>query len=248
MSACAAEVRGWSLLALTGLLLWVNAANAQESQAEKYRESADMKLTAVSVKYLPDLELLVFEQKVRGAAGKTKPTPAGQLNGAPVLAYVFRTTLKATDVGFGEVEGLVALVVTVHPDFDDTPLWDENGDGVYDNDGNTYHTHWVVLEEHSRAPAKLAVKAWKKGEKAPPTHPGMPLYLDSPGFTVVLQQETLRVLVPAWRIGGRTDFRFDGVTAYLQVSQEPDAPMLGVHAIYSTITGEGVAAFEVQKP
>lgn len=248
MSVCVAKVRVLVFLSILGLLSAASPVSAQQSQAEKYRDSPDLKLATVAVRYLPELELLVFEQKVRGTAGKTKPTPAGQLNGAPVLAYVFRTTLKATDVGFGEAEGIVALVVTVHPDFDDTPLWDENGDGVYDNDGNTYHTHWVVLEENQRAPADLAVKAWQKGEKAPPTHPGMPLYLDSPGFSVVLQQETLRVLVPAGRIGGRTDFRFDGVTAYLQVSQEPNAPMLGVHAIYSTVTGEGVAAFEVQKP
>jgi len=55
-------------------------------------------------------------------AGKTLPKPKGSVDGAPVLGYVFPTTLKPEDAGFGKVEGILALAVTSHPDFDDTPL------------------------------------------------------------------------------------------------------------------------------
>jgi len=38
-------------------------------------------------------------------AGKTLPKPKGSVDGAPVLGYVFPTTLKPEDAGFGKVEG-----------------------------------------------------------------------------------------------------------------------------------------------
>ena len=37
--------------------------------------------------------------------------------------------LDAGAVGFDRGAGILALAVTAHPDFDDTPLFDENGDG-----------------------------------------------------------------------------------------------------------------------
>jgi hypothetical protein len=40
--------------------------------------------------------------------------------------------------------GILALAVTAHPDFDDTPLFDENADGDPANDGKSWHSHWVV--------------------------------------------------------------------------------------------------------
>ena len=91
----------------------------------------DLELTHAQVSYLSDLDLLVFEQQVKGTMGKTLPTAAGQMDTAPVLGYVFPTTLKPEDVGFNSTEGIVALAVTSHPDFDDTPLWDEDNDNNY---------------------------------------------------------------------------------------------------------------------
>src|SRR5690606_8121598 len=51
-----------------------------------------------SVVHVADLDLLVFEQQVAGTAGGTTPTARGRLDGAPVLGYVFPTTLQPTDV------------------------------------------------------------------------------------------------------------------------------------------------------
>jgi len=44
------------------------------------------------------------------------------------------------------------------------------------------------------------------------------MYLDSPGFPVLLKGNKLSVLVPAQRIQSKTEFKFDGVVAYMQVN------------------------------
>jgi hypothetical protein len=202
----------------------------------------DLTLLAARVRYLEELDLLVFEQEVEGRAGGAVPGARGELDGAPVLGYVFPTTLASTDVGFDAVEGVVALALTSHPDFDDTPLWDENGNRVYGDDGVVFHTHWVVLVPDPRVPGGLAVRSVEEGREPaaalPPTNPGMPMYMDSPGFSAVLRGNTLRVLVPAQRVRHRTDFKFDAVTAYMEVSTTGDRPMLGVYRVYSVLSGD----------
>lgn len=202
----------------------------------------DLELTHAQVSYLSDLDLLVFEQKVKGTMGKTLPTAAGQMDTAPVLGYVFPTTLKPEDVGFNSTEGIVALAVTSHPDFDDTPLWDEDNDNDYANDGVIFHTHWVILTQDERVTGGLSVKEFKKEDKSvilPPTNPGMPMYMDSPGFSVVERENTLKVLVPAQRVNRNTEFNFDGVTAYMEVNtSDENRPLLGVYQVYSVSSGD----------
>jgi len=56
----------------------------------------------------------------------------------------------------------------------------------------------------------------------------MPMYLDSPGFPVLLKGNKLSVLVPAQRIQSKTEFKFDGVVAYMQVNTtNKNLPCLG---------------------
>jgi hypothetical protein len=196
------------------------AAATAAAQGSGYK-NADFDLTAASVTHLADLDLLVFEQQVAGTAGGTTPKARGALDGAPVLGYVFPTSLPSTAVGFGTAEGIVALAVTSHPDFDDTPLWDENGDGNFGNDGVRWHTHWVLLGKDARVPGGLSVKEFTKADAVvlPPTNPGMPMYMDAPGFAVSTRGRTLKVLVPVsrLRLAGDPTFRFDAVTCYMQV-------------------------------
>ncbi|MEX0313387.1 MAG: hypothetical protein AB3N18_04355 [Allomuricauda sp.] len=202
----------------------------------------DFQIKSVQVTNKADLGIMVWEIAVNGQAGSTVPVPAGQLDGAPVLGYVFPTTLQPTDVGFSATEGILALALTSHPDFDDTPLWDENNDSVFDNDGVEWHPHWVVLTQDERVAGGLSVKQFKKADNTvvlPPTNPGMPMYMDSPGYPVTTQSNSIKVVVPHYRMNNKTDFSYDGVAAFMKVNTSvEDLPMLGVYEVFSVASGD----------
>ena len=216
----------------------------------------DFQIKSVSVKHEKAIAATIWEITVKGTAGKTTPSPAGQLNGAPVLGYVFPTSLKPADVGFSDTDGIVALALTSHPDFDDTPLWDENSDGDYANDGIIWHPHWVVLTEDKRVEGGLSVKQYDPKDKSvvlPPTNPGMPMYMDSPGFQVITSGHTIRVIVPDYRMNNKINFSYDGVAAFMQVNTggegghgNGDKPMLGVYKVYSVASGDLSLPYKVK--
>ncbi|MEZ0385456.1 MAG: hypothetical protein ACAI34_00210, partial [Verrucomicrobium sp.] len=127
----------FSTVAATFLSLVVQPASACDIKLNNdpaLAKSPSLKIKGVSVEYRDDLDVMVFSMDLEGPAGKTTPKAVGQLDGAPVVAYVFPTSLKASDVGMGDAKGIVALAITSHPDFDDTPLWDENANGNYNDD------------------------------------------------------------------------------------------------------------------
>ena len=149
------------LLLSTTVLLSTNIACAQESE---YKNN-DFKITSVNVTHKANLGITIWEISVAGTAGNTTPKKIGKLDGATVLGYVFPTSLNPTDVGFNKTDGIVALALTSHPDFDDTPLWDENSDQIFDNDGVIWHPHWVILHKDKRVAGGLSVKQFKKAEQ-----------------------------------------------------------------------------------
>lgn len=208
----------------------------------------DLLITATQAKVHADLGVMSLEITVKGQAGQSTPQAVGQMDGAPVLGYVFPTTLKPEDVGFSSTEGIVALALTAHPDFDDTPLWDEDADKDYANDGVQWHPHWVVLQSDERVAGGLSVKEFSEGDDVtlPPTNPGMSMYMDSPGFPVVTKGNTIRVTVPLYRISHKTDFKFDAVAVYMQVNgSDENRPMLGVYQVYSVASGDLSLPYEV---
>ena len=245
-----------SSLNLLCCIMLLNVAEAhlaygQGQQVNPLTKTDDLEITDAGIRYMEDLDLLAFELDVQGTAGNTVPRAKGSMDGAPVLGYVFPTNLSSTDVGFSETEGVVALAVTSHPDFDDTPLWDENSDRDYENDGVVFHTHWVVLVPDERVPGNLAVQEFRKEDTSvvlPPTNPGLPMYMDSPGHAVVLRGKTLRVLVPAFRVNNRTDFNFDAVTAYMELNTSDESrPMLGVYEVYNILSGDLSLPYSVSR-
>ncbi|TDQ23882.1 hypothetical protein [Tenacibaculum caenipelagi] len=219
------------------------------AQTNTYKND-DFSIKKVNVTHKAKLGVTVWEITVKGKAGKTTPTKAGKLDGAPVLGYVFPTNLKPTDVGFNNTEGIVALALTSHPDFDDTPLWDENNDKIYDNDGIIWHPHWVVLHKDERVAGGLSVKQFKKADETvvlPPTNPGMPMYMDSPGYPVTTKENKIKVVVPDYRINNRTDFNYDGVAAFMKVNtSNKDLPMLGVYEVFSVASGNLSLPYKVK--
>ena len=231
----------------TTIFLSSTIACAQENQ---YKND-DFKINEVKVTHKPNFGVTIWEISVDGTAGKTTPTMIGQLDGAPVLGYVFPTSLKPTDVGFNQTDGIVALALTSHPDFDDTPLWDENNDQLYNNDGVIWHPHWVILHQDKRVAGGLSVKQFKKADETvvlPPTNPGMPMYMDSPGYPVTTKSNTITVAVPNYRMNNKIDFSYDGVTALMKVNTSNDnLPMLGVYEVYSVASGDLSLPYKVKK-
>jgi hypothetical protein len=176
-----------------------------------------------------------------GKAGSELPTPAGSLAGAPVLSYVWPTSLDPSTVGFEGKTGILALAATSHPDFDDTPLYDEDGDGDVTNDGAKWHSHWVVLTPTKACgEGALGVRDILEGEtpKMPATWPGLPIFIDSPGFTPLFDGPEIKVnvsLVDAKAIIGAS---YDGVTSALKVNANVHAPLLCVTNVFDVASGD----------
>jgi len=183
----------------------------------------------------------VFHMKVAGKAGSSKPTATGKLAGSTVFSYVWPVSINSYEVGFEKDAGILALAVTVHPDFDDTPLYDENGDGNTSNDGNVWHSHWVVLQPNEQCgKGALGVVDIPEGSKPrlPATWPGLPILLDSPGWDPVFNKDTVEVRVAFADIGIVDGASFDGVTAGLRVNQSVHSPLLCVVDVKDIASGD----------
>src|SRR5690606_7781186 len=165
----------------------------------------------------------------------------GRLGGALVYSYVWPTSLDSSAVGFDERQGILALAATIHPDFDDTPLYDEDGDGDKKNDGTRWHSHWVVLVKDERCgPGGMKVRDIPKGAKPklPATWPGLPILIDSPGYTPVFEGPMVHVRLPLRDVGAPSDFRFDGVTSSLQVNASVHDPLLCINRVFDVASGD----------
>ena len=195
----------------------------------------------VHTKISTEGRVATFHMHVSGKAGANQPTRTGKLAGSQVFSYVWPTTLDPASVGFEAKSGILAFAVTSHPDFDDTPLFDENGDGRLDNDGDVWHSHWVVLQP-DEACGKGALKVVDIPEGAKPrlpkTWPGLPILIDSPGWSPRFKGGTLEVTVPFDDIGAVGSAGFDGVTAALRVNASVHNPLLCVVDVFKVASGD----------
>lgn len=183
---------------------------------------------------------LVFTERVASAAGAVRPTRSGGLAGSSVFSYVWPVSLDPSTVGFEGKSGILALAATAHPDFDDTPKYDENGDGDVSNDGDLWHSHWVVLvadESCGRGALKVRDIPAGASPRLPATWPGLPLYIDSPGYDPEIAGDFVRVKVPLKELGFPSEFRFDGVTAALKVNASVHDPLLCVADVFDVASG-----------
>lgn len=194
----------------------------------------------VHAKITTEGNVAIFHMGVSGRAGVSKPTPSGKLAGSSVFSYVWPTSIDAYEVGFERNAGILALAVTSHPDFDDTPLFDENGDANRGNDGGLWHMHWVVLgPDEACGKGGLKVKDIAQGAKPrlPKTWPGLPLLLDSPGWQPSISESEVEVRVPFDDIAVVNAASFDGVTAGLRVNASAHAPLLCVANVFKIASG-----------
>lgn len=238
-----------TLRILAGALLFLQAqghAVAHDKQRHAggiQAKKGNAKLAAFDVihaKITTKGNVVIFHMAVSGKAGHLKPAKTGKLAGSRVFAYVWPTTLDPSLVGFGPKSGILAMVITAHPDFDDTPLFDENGDGNLNNDGNVWHSHWVVLgKDDACGKGALKVIDIPKGTKPrlPKTWPGLPLLIDSPGWSPTFHKDVVEVRVPFVDIGAIKSAAFDGVTAGLRVNANVHAPLLCVTNVFDVASG-----------
>ena len=216
---------------------WAHESNHIHSEPGKTDAAFDL----VQTRVFKDGSDLVFEQLVDGKAGSRVPTAKGSFAGAEVYSYVWPTSLDSGAVGFDAKSGILALALTSHPDFDDTPQADENHDGKKDNDGGLWHSHWVVLSKDvSCGPGGLKVRDIPKDAKPklPATWPGAPIYIDSPGYTLSVKENAAQIRVPLAAVGFPQSFNFDGVTAALKVNADLHNPLLCVSSVYDIASGD----------
>ncbi len=194
----------------------------------------------VHTKITTEGNIAIFHMAVSGKAGALHPAKSGKLAGSEVFSYVWPTSLDPSVVGFEPKSGILAFAVTSHPDFDDTPLFDENGDGDPSNDGDIWHSHWVVLKPDA-ACGKDALKvvdipAGTK-PKLPKTWPGLPILIDSPGWWPNFKGGTVEVRVPFDDIGALEAGAFDGVSSALRVNASVHNPLLCVTDVFKVASG-----------
>ncbi|NQE61351.1 hypothetical protein [Caulobacter sp. RHG1] len=176
---------------------------------------------------------VAFRVQVRGKAGDLKPKATGQFAGSAVYSYVWPTSLDSSTVGFDKAQGIVALAVTFHPDFDDGAAGAVNR--------HVWHPHWVVLTKDAVCgPAALKVKDIPPGAKPklPATWPGVPLLIDSPTYPTTLATDTVEVRVPVSAVGALEGVKFDGVTSALKVNANLHAPLLCVSDVFDVASGD----------
>lgn len=184
---------------------------------------------------------VTFHMTTNGKAGADTPTATGTLGGAGVLSYVWPTSLDPSAVDFEGGTGILALAATSHPNFDDTPLYDENLDGDPANDGVVWHSHWVVLTPAEACGlGALAVRDIPEGTTPdmPATWPGLPIFLDSPGFTPLFDGAEIKVNVAFSRDVDLTGIAYDGVTSALRVNANVHAPLLCVVDVFDIASGD----------
>ncbi|MGL1922285.1 MAG: hypothetical protein OCD03_14770 [Hyphomicrobiales bacterium] len=234
-------------VSISSLIVMGMITSAQADENHSYEINADVgnaKITSfdiVKTNIKSSDNWITFTMNVSGGAGKVKPTASGQLAGSDVFSYVWPTKLNSSLVGFEKNQGILSMAITSQPDFDDTPLFDENGDGNLENDGNVWHSHWVVLVPDDKCGAgALKVKDIPAGSvpQLPVTWPGLPLLLDSPGYSPVFSEQTVEVRVPFRNAKELVGISFDGVTAGLRVNASAHAPLLCVVDVFDIASGD----------
>ncbi len=229
---------------LMGLALPACAQDREDHTGGIKAESGNAKLAPfdmIHARIKTNGNVAVFHMAVSGRAGESKPTPVGTLAGSDVFSYVWPTNIDSAEAGFEPEAGILALAVTAHPDFDDTPLYDENGDGNLGNDGNVWHSHWVVLgPDEACGPGALKVIDIPEGAKPrlPKTWPNLPILIDSPGWDPVFSEKIVEVRVPFANIAVVEKASFDGVTSVLRINANLHAPLLCIVDVLDVASGD----------
>ncbi len=218
-------------LAMAALCCLSASASAHEITSAS-NQAVMASFDIIETRIVTDRGHAIFRTRVRADAGAVTPNSIGKFEGSDVYAYVWPTTLNSWDVGFERDQGIVALAVTFHPDFDDAAYGGKNRD--------RWHPHWVILNEDKACPGGLKVKDIPDGTKPrlPETWPGAPILIDSPEFKTDLTADIVEVQIPLEKIGAIATASYDGVTAGLRVNANLHAPLLCVTGVFKVASGD----------
>lgn len=218
-------------LAATAALGLIGAVHAHEIKSAG-NAAVQAPFDIVETTVTTDGSHAVFRSRLRGEAGAARPAASGKFAGSEVHAYVWPTSLDSADVGFDKGQGIVALAVTFHPDFDDGAKGARNRE--------VWHPHWVVLAQDKACGGGLKVRDIPAGAKPrlPESWPGVPLLIDSPDYRTTLAGSTVEVQVPLDKLGALKGASFDGVTAGLRVDANLHAPLLCVANVFKVASGD----------
>jgi len=216
---------------LLAALLLIGSAQAHSIRTDP-TEAVTASFDIIETRIVTRDDTAVFTTRVRGEAGMDKPDETGAFAGSNVFAYVWPTSLNSADIGFEPDQGLVALAVTFHPDFDDAAYGGKNR--------HIWHPHWVVLSPDEACGAGLKVNDIPAGTtpRVPPTWPEVPLLIDSPEYPTTFSGDVVEVAIPLSLIGGIAGAAFDGVTAGLKVNADLHAPLLCVDNVFDIASGD----------
>lgn len=217
-------------LAATALACLVTTAPAHEIKTASDK-AVMASFDIIETRIVTDHDHAIFRTRVRSDAGTARPKSVGKFEGSEVYAYVWPTSLNSADIGFDKDQGIVALAVTFHPDFDDAAKGAKNRD--------RWHPHWVVLNEDKACPGGLKVKDIPDGAKPklPENWPGAPILIDSPEYKTQLKADLVEVHIPLDKIGALATAKFDGVAAGLKINANLHTPLLCVTDIYKVASG-----------
>nr|WP_299503044.1 hypothetical protein [uncultured Rhizobium sp.] len=210
---------------------WLTAASAHSIKADP-TDAVHASFDIIETTIVTEGDSAVFTTRVLGEAGSEKPAATGKFEGSDVYAYVWPTSLNSGEIGFDKDQGIVALAVTFHPDFDDAAKGGKNRD--------IWHPHWVVLAEDNACGGGLKVIDIPEGTKpkVPETWPGVPLLIDSPEYPTTFRGDAVDVTIPLSLIGGINGASYDGVTAGLKVNGNLHAPLLCVSNVFKVASGD----------
>ena len=174
---------------------------------------------------------LVFHMQVSGKAGRTRPTPSGKLAGSRVFSYVWPTSFDPAEV---------SLEATVRPlDFLAISAGAQGYAGAI-----IALTADLTREEHrSKGMAMIGMSigaTFPEGSqpRLPKTWPGLPLLIDSPGWSPSFERGSVNVRVPFDNVSALQSLKFDGVTAALRVNASMHAPLLCVAQVFKVASGD----------
>ena len=101
----------------------------------------------------------------------------------------------------------------------------------------------MVLTPNESCPSDaLGVRNIKDGEtpKMPATWPGVPIFLDSPGYTPIFDGPEIEINVTFLNadISTAIGASYDGVTSALRVNADLHAPLLCVENVFDVASGD----------